>query len=111
MRDGIRRVCGSECPVIISDTFGRPWRLGLVNVAIGVAGFIPLRDYRGRHDRYGRPLHSTVIALADELAAAAGLIMDKSEGAPVAFIYGVAIAPGEGSAKQLQRLSADDLFR
>jgi coenzyme F420-0:L-glutamate ligase/coenzyme F420-1:gamma-L-glutamate ligase len=111
VRTGIKRLCGADCPVIISDTFGRPWRLGLVNVAIGVAGFDPLRDYRGRRDRHGRPLHSTVIALADELAAAAGLMMEKSEGAPVALIYGVTVAHGEGSAKQLQRPSAEDLFR
>lgn len=111
MRAEIGRLCGSECPVIISDTFGRPWRLGLVNVAIGVAGLNPLRDYRGHRDRYGRSLHSTVIALADELAAAAGLMMDKREGAPVALIYGVKVAPGEGSAKQLQRPPAEDLFR
>lgn len=111
LRAGIQRLCGSECPVIISDTFGRPWRLGLVNVAIGVAGLAPLRDYRGRRDRYGRPLHSTVIALADELAAAAGLMMDKYEGAPVVLLYGVRVTPGEGSAKQLQRPSQEDLFR
>lgn len=111
LRAGIQRICGSECPVIISDTFGRPWRLGLVNVAIGVAGMAPLRDYRGRRDRYGRPLHSTVIALADELAAAAGLMMDKSEGSPVALIYGIQVAAGEGSGRQLQRPPADDLFR
>jgi coenzyme F420-0:L-glutamate ligase/coenzyme F420-1:gamma-L-glutamate ligase len=80
-------------------------------VAIGVAGFAPLHDYRGRKDRYGRPLHSTVIALADELAAAAGLMMDKSEGAPVALLYGVSVVPGEGSAKQLQRPPQEDLFR
>lgn len=111
LRAGIQRLCGSECPVIISDTFGRPWRLGLVNVAIGVAGMMPLRDYRGCRDRHGRPLHSTVIALADELAAAAGLMMGKSEGAPVTLIYGVKLAAGDGSAKQLQRPPADDLFR
>ena len=111
LREGIRRLCGSECPVIISDTFGRPWRLGLVNVAIGVAGLAPLLDYRGRRDRHGRPLHSTVIALADELAAAAGLMMEKSQGSPVALIYGVKVTAGEGSAKQLQRPPQDDLFR
>ncbi len=110
-RAGIQRLCGNECPVIVSDTFGRPWRLGLVNVAIGVAGLAPLLDYRGRCDRYGRPLHSTVIALADELAAAAGLMMDKREGAPVALIYGAKVTLGDGSARQLQRPPADDLFR
>jgi len=111
LRAGIRRLSGRDCPVIISDTFGRPWRLGLVNVAIGVAGLMPLRDYRGQRDRHGRHLHSTVIAMADELAAAAGLMMDKSEGAPVVLLYGVKVESGEGSGKQLQRPPKEDLFR
>ena len=71
--------CGA---VIITDTFGRPWREGLVDVAIGVAGLDPLEDHRGRKDRYGRKLASTIIAVADQLAAAAGLVMPKAAGCP-----------------------------
>jgi coenzyme F420-0:L-glutamate ligase/coenzyme F420-1:gamma-L-glutamate ligase len=99
------------CPVIISDTFGRPWRLGLVNVAIGVAGLPPLLDYRGKMDRHGRRLESTMIAVADELAAAAGLLMEKAAGSPVVLIYGAPVPPGDGSAKQLLRKGDEDLFR
>ena len=77
--------CGA---VIITDTFGRPWREGLVDVAIGVAGLDPLDDHRGRADRHGRKLASTIIAVADQLAAAAGLVMRKAAGCPVALIRG-----------------------
>jgi coenzyme F420-0:L-glutamate ligase / coenzyme F420-1:gamma-L-glutamate ligase len=100
--------CGA---VIISDTFGRPWREGLVNVAIGVAGLEPLEDYRGRPDGTGRPLQSTILAVADELAAAAGLVMRKAEGVPVALISGWEWTPGEGSARSLLRDPGHDLFR
>ncbi len=100
--------CGA---VIVSDTFGRPWREGLVNVAIGVSGMEALQDLRGAMDRDGRLLTATIIARADELAAAAGLVMAKSAGVPVALIQGLEWAPAEGSSAALIRTAERDLFR
>jgi coenzyme F420-0:L-glutamate ligase / coenzyme F420-1:gamma-L-glutamate ligase len=100
--------CGA---VIITDTFGRPWREGLVDVAIGVAGLDPLEDHRGRTDRNGRKLASTIIAVADQLAAAAGLLMPKAAGRPAALIRGFQWQPAEGSARLLLRKPELDLFR
>jgi coenzyme F420-0:L-glutamate ligase/coenzyme F420-1:gamma-L-glutamate ligase len=100
--------CGA---VIITDTFGRPWREGLVDVAIGVAGFEPLDDHRGRVDRRGRPLASTIIAVADQLAAAAGLLMRKAEGCPVVLIRGFEFTRAQGGARSLIRPPEMDLFR
>lgn len=100
--------CGA---VIISDTFGRPWREGLVNVAIGVSGIEPLVDLRGTPDRSGQLLTATLLARADELAAAAGLVMGKAEGVPVALIEGLVWEPSEGSARTLIRNPRFDLFR
>jgi coenzyme F420-0:L-glutamate ligase/coenzyme F420-1:gamma-L-glutamate ligase len=100
--------CGA---VIITDTFGRPWREGLVDVAIGVAGLDSLDDHRGRADRHGRKLASTIIAVADQLAAAAGLVMKKDAGCPVALIRGFEWQPAEGSARSLLRKPEQDLFR
>lgn len=100
--------CGA---VLITDTFGRPWREGLVDVTIGVAGLDPLDDHRGRQDRHGRKLASTIIAVADQLAAAAGLVMQKSAGCPVALIRGFEWQTAEGSARALLRKPEQDLFR
>lgn len=100
--------CGA---VIITDTFGRPWREGLVDVAIGVAGLDALDDHRGRADRHGRKLAATILAVADQLAAAAGLVMRKAEGRPVALIRGFEWQPAEGSARSLIRRPEQDLFR
>ena len=100
--------CGA---VIIADTFGRPWRLGLVNVAVGVSGLEPLVDCRGRLDRAGRPLRSTQVALADEIAAAAGLVMQKTAGVPVVLIRGLRWRAAAGSARRLIRPPRQDLFR
>ncbi len=100
-----------DCAVIISDTFGRPWREGVVNVALGVAGLRPLIDYRGCMDQYGRPLQSTVIALADELAAAAEIVTRKTARTPVAIVRGAGEWSGEGSGRMLVRAAARDLFR
>jgi coenzyme F420-0:L-glutamate ligase/coenzyme F420-1:gamma-L-glutamate ligase len=100
--------CGA---VIITDTFGRPWREGLVDVAIGVAGLDALDDHRGRADRHGRKLAGTIIAVADQLAAAAGLVMRKAEGCPVALIRGFEWQPAEGSASSIVRRPEQDLFR
>jgi coenzyme F420-0:L-glutamate ligase/coenzyme F420-1:gamma-L-glutamate ligase len=100
--------CGA---VIITDTFGRPWREGLVDVAIGVAGLDPLDDHRGRTDRQGRKLASTIIAVADQLAAAAGLVMPKGSGCPVVLIRGYEFQRAEGSTRSLLRKPEQDLFR
>jgi coenzyme F420-0:L-glutamate ligase/coenzyme F420-1:gamma-L-glutamate ligase len=97
--------------VIVTDTFGRPWREGLVNVAIGVAGLEPLEDCRRLPDRCGRPMQATVLAVADELAAAAGLLMRKTSGVPVVLIEGLEWKAGEGSARFLLRAPERDLFR
>ena len=100
--------CGA---VIISDTFGRPWREGLVNVAIGVSGIGPLEDLRGTRDRIGQVLTATLLARADELASAAGLVMGKSAGVPVALVEGFEWEQREGSARELIRAPEFDLFR
>jgi coenzyme F420-0:L-glutamate ligase / coenzyme F420-1:gamma-L-glutamate ligase len=100
--------CGA---VIITDTFGRPWREGLVDVAIGLAGFDPIDDLRGRPDRHGRKLASTIIGVADQLAAAAGLVMRKDAGCPVALIRGFEWQHAEGSMRSLLRKPDQDLFR
>jgi coenzyme F420-0:L-glutamate ligase/coenzyme F420-1:gamma-L-glutamate ligase len=100
----------AKTPVIVSDTFGRPWRDGLVDVALGCAGLAPLRDDRGSRDRVGRELLVTQPATADQLAAAAGLLMWKSAGIPVVVIEGFPFQ-GDGSVKEMLRDSATDLFR
>ena len=100
-----------DLPVLITDTFGRPWREGLVEVAIGVAGFLPMLDFRGKHDLIGRELHHTVVAVADELAAAAGLLMDKDRGVPAVLVRGYPFLRGEGRAAELLRERSKDLFR
>jgi len=100
--------CGA---VIITDTFGRPWREGLVNVAIGVAGMEPLENCRGLPDRCGRPMQATVLATADELAAAAGLLMRKTSGIPVVLFEGLEWKAGESSGQFLLRTAERDLFR
>jgi coenzyme F420-0:L-glutamate ligase/coenzyme F420-1:gamma-L-glutamate ligase len=100
--------CGA---VIVTDTFGRPWREGLVDVAIGLAGLAPLEDYRGSVDRNGRKLSGTIVAVADQLAAAAGILMRKAAGCPVVLLRGFDWAPAEGSARSLLRDREQDLFR
>jgi coenzyme F420-0:L-glutamate ligase/coenzyme F420-1:gamma-L-glutamate ligase len=101
----------AEIAIIISDTWGRPWRNGQVNMAIGVAGMEPLADYRGQHDSYGYELRASIIAVADELAAAAELVMGKIDQVPVALIRGYTYTPGSGSGRALIRDSATDMFR
>ena len=98
-------------PVIISDSFGRPWREGLTEVAIGVAGMKPLYDYRGKRDAYGYALHASIEAVADELACAAGLVCGKLEGSPACVIRGFRYQSGRGNARELIRPAAKDLFR
>ena len=97
--------------VIISDSFGRPWREGLSEVAIGVAGLDPLHDYRGQRDPCGYSLHASVEAVADELACVAGLVCGKLKNTPACIIRGFHFEPGEGRAMQLVRPASRDLFR
>jgi coenzyme F420-0:L-glutamate ligase / coenzyme F420-1:gamma-L-glutamate ligase len=100
----------TDVGVIVSDTFGRPWREGVVNVALGVAGLRPLLDYRGCRDPYGRELSSTVMAVADEIAGAAELVMRKTVRLPVAIVRGVGEWLGDGSGAELRRDRSRDLF-
>jgi coenzyme F420-0:L-glutamate ligase / coenzyme F420-1:gamma-L-glutamate ligase len=107
----LRRRTGKRLAVIISDTFGRPWRLGLTNVAIGAAGVPVLLDLRGTLDRAGKPLRATILAVADELAAAAGLVMGKAAGTPVVVIRGYCYRPVLEPAASIIRPASEDLFR
>jgi coenzyme F420-0:L-glutamate ligase/coenzyme F420-1:gamma-L-glutamate ligase len=111
LRNHLTQACGVPMSVIISDTFGRPWREGLANVAIGVSGIAPLVDYRGQRDSTDRALQATVMAVADELASAAELVMGKTNGTPVALIRGFSSRGREGSGRDLLRLAEQDLFR
>jgi coenzyme F420-0:L-glutamate ligase/coenzyme F420-1:gamma-L-glutamate ligase len=107
----LRRLTKKRVAVVISDTFGRPWRLGLINVAIGAAGVPVLRDLRGSRDRFSKPLQATILAVADELAASAGLLMGKSEGIPVVVIRGYRYRPANERAASIIRPANEDLFR
>jgi coenzyme F420-0:L-glutamate ligase / coenzyme F420-1:gamma-L-glutamate ligase len=110
IRTALAERFGSEPAVIVSDSFGRAWRQGTTDVAIGVAGMRPLLDLRGEHDARGYELHSTVIAVADELAGAAELVMGKASGVPAAIVRGYAAPPGDGSALELVMPPERDLF-
>ena len=111
IRQGVREATGLDVAVIISDTFGRPWREGATNVAVGVAGLEALWDYRGQKDDYGRELHSTTIAVADELAAAAELVTNKVTRVPVAIVRGYPYQHGDSGVAPLIRDVSKDLFR
>ncbi|WP_449486479.1 coenzyme F420-0:L-glutamate ligase [Streptomyces avidinii] len=112
IRAGLRDLLSVDVGVIVTDTFGRPWRTGLTDVAIGSAGVRVLDDLRGGTDSHGNPLSSTVVATADELAAAGDLVKGKAAGLPVAVVRGLAHVRGEGSsAADLVRSPADDMFR
>ncbi len=112
LRAQIRERAGVTVAVIISDTFGRPWRDGQVNVAIGCAGIAPLSDYAGQADPYGYTMHATLIAVADELASAAELAMGKVDRVPAAIVRGYAYTPSEeATARALLRDPRFDLFR
>ena len=100
-----------DIAVIISDTWGRPWRSGQVNMAIGVSGMEAIVDYRGQHDHYGYKLHASILAVADELASAAELVMGKIDHIPAALIRGYTYIPAVGSVKTLLRDPATDMFR
>lgn len=111
IRRGLEREAGVRLAVIISDSFGRPWREGIVNFAIGCSGIAPLLDYTGQSDPAGYELRVTAMAVVDELAAAAELAHGKLARVPVAIIRGATYTPGEGSVRQLIREAEKDLFR
>jgi coenzyme F420-0:L-glutamate ligase/coenzyme F420-1:gamma-L-glutamate ligase len=111
LREALTARVGSDLAVIVSDSFGRPWREGITNVAIGVAGMDSLTDYRGQRDPYGYPLEASILAVADELAAAAELVMGKTEGIPAAIVRNYPYKPGRGRALDLLMAPERDLFR
>jgi coenzyme F420-0:L-glutamate ligase/coenzyme F420-1:gamma-L-glutamate ligase len=111
IRAGISQRTGVEVAVIISDTFGRAWREGHTNVAVGVAGMLPFADYVGQVDPHGYELRVSTLAVADELAGAAELVMGKLDGVPVAIVRGYDYPRGEGTARQIVRDPEKDLFR
>ncbi len=111
LRERLRERTGADVAVIISDTFGRPWREGLTNVAIGVAGFQPIRSYLGEKDPAGHVLQATLLAVADELAGATELVMGKLDRVPVAIVRGLSLERGEADSTPLLRDPARDLFR
>jgi coenzyme F420-0:L-glutamate ligase / coenzyme F420-1:gamma-L-glutamate ligase len=111
LKERLAELLKVDIAVIVTDTFGRAWREGLTNVAIGIAGIKPLDDFRGKSDDHGRQLSATVLAVADELAAAAGLLMKKTSRIPVVIIRGYEYDHGEGNAKELVRAKERDLFR
>jgi coenzyme F420-0:L-glutamate ligase/coenzyme F420-1:gamma-L-glutamate ligase len=111
IRKEIRGIGGVAPGVLISDSFGRPWRLGTTDVAVGVAGVETLQDYRGQRDAYGYELKASLSAVADEIAAAAELVMGKRDGVPVALIRGCDFRSERGSAQEILRPEEEDLFR
>jgi coenzyme F420-0:L-glutamate ligase/coenzyme F420-1:gamma-L-glutamate ligase len=110
LRTLIARATGVDVGVVITDTFGRPWRRGLVDVAIGVSGVTPILDLKGTVDTHGNELNVTEINIVDELAAAADLVMGKAAAIPVAVVRGLSVA-GEGRATDIVRPAHEDLFR
>ena len=110
IRSALGERLGHEPAVIVSDSFGRAWRQGTTDVAIGVAGMRPLLDLRGKPDARGYELSSTVIAVADELAGAAELVMGKANGVPAVIVRGFSVPPGDGSAGELVMPPVRDLF-
>jgi coenzyme F420-0:L-glutamate ligase/coenzyme F420-1:gamma-L-glutamate ligase len=111
LREALVAWTGSEMAVIVSDSFGRPWREGITNIAIGVSGMDPLADYRGQRDPHGHPLEASVLAVADELAAAAELVMGKTAGIPVAIVRGYPYEMSPGTGRDLLMPPERDLFR
>ena len=111
LRDALAENPGVEVAVVISDSFGRAWRHGITDVAIGVSGMDPVADYRGLDDPHGYPMEASVLAVADELAAAAELVMGKTEGIPLAVIRGYSYSPAPGNAKELLMPPERDMFR
>jgi coenzyme F420-0:L-glutamate ligase/coenzyme F420-1:gamma-L-glutamate ligase len=110
LRERFRELTGKTVGVLITDSFGRPWRQGTIDVALGAAGIEVLRDLRGTRDRVGYELHATMIAIGDEIASAAELVMGKTDGIPAAVVRGLEVA-GTGSAHDLVIPEGRDLFR
>jgi coenzyme F420-0:L-glutamate ligase/coenzyme F420-1:gamma-L-glutamate ligase len=111
LRLALRHRTGVDVPVVITDTFGRAWRRGLVDVAIGISGLEAILDLRGTRDAGGRELKVTEVAVVDEIAAAADLAMGKAAGVPAALVRGLAVPLGEGRAADLVRPAGEDMFR
>ena len=110
-RDALAKDPGVEVAVVITDSFGRAWRHGITDVAIGVSGMDPVADYRGMDDPHGYPMEASVLAVADELAAAAELVTGKTDGIPVAIVRGYPYSPASGSARDLLMPPERDMFR
>ncbi|MEX2372868.1 MAG: coenzyme F420-0:L-glutamate ligase, partial [Dehalococcoidia bacterium] len=110
IREGLRAQASVEVAVVMTDTFGRPWRHGQTNVAIGVAGMLPFRDYVGKTDTDGRVLRVTTICVADEIAGAAEMVMGKLDAIPAAIVRGYDYDRGDGAATEIVREQAMDLF-
>ncbi len=111
IRVGLEQRYPGPLAVVVTDTFGRPWRRGLTDVAIGISGIDPIEDHRGRPDMYGTRMEVTEVAIVDEVAAAADLVMGKATGVPVAIIRGLKWTRGTGRVTDLIRPDAEDLFR
>ena len=111
LRDALAALTGPDLAVIVSDSFGRTWREGITNVAIGVSGMSPLADYRGHRDPHGYPLEASVLAVADELAASSELVMGKTAGIPAAIVRGYPYEPAAGTGRALIMPPERDLFR
>ena len=111
LRGALAEDPGLEVAVVITDSFGRTWRHGITDVAIGVAGMDPVADYRGQRDPHGYPLEASVLAVADELASAAELVMGKTDGIPLAIVRGYSYSPASGSAKEILMPTERDMFR
>ncbi len=111
IRDRLEKAFSARLAVIISDSFGRAWRRGQTDVTIGVSGMRPFLDYRGRQDPHGYELTSTMMAVADEIAAAAELVKGKVDRVPIVLIRGAVYEPGEGTAREIVRSKEEDLFR
>jgi len=111
IRMGLQAALGVDLAVVVTDTFGRAWRRGLVDVAIGVSGIEAILDLRGTTDTQGRELAVTEVAVVDEIAAAADLVMGKAAGIPAAVVRGLDLPPGDGRASDLVREPGEDLFR
>jgi coenzyme F420-0:L-glutamate ligase / coenzyme F420-1:gamma-L-glutamate ligase len=110
LRERFRELTGRDVAVLVTDSFGRPWRQGTIDVALGAAGLEVMRDLRGQLDRVGYELHATMIAVADEIASAAELVMGKIDGIPAAVVRGLEVA-GNGTARDLVIPEERDLFR
>jgi coenzyme F420-0:L-glutamate ligase/coenzyme F420-1:gamma-L-glutamate ligase len=111
LRRELKQQLRIDIAIIVSDSFGRPWREGLTEVAIGIAGMRPLVDYRGKRDQHGYSLHATIDAIADELACAAGLVCGKLQSTPACIIRGYSYPKGSGTAREMIRSAEHDLFR